>query len=543
MTTLIVRHIFVVLLAGLTVVQAKTTLHGRLLGADGKPMAAARVGLGVDDESGPSATPDSNGNYTLTFERTGLINIVFSGVGHATDTSPLLVRSDGQDIELNARLGRLEYGGSFDSLFVVGDFNDWDWATGLQMARGHDGRYTVTLTFPKSVKTTRYQLVGLVDRHSVNGTEGIRFEYDNGGDWRSVVAVRKGKAIITFDPSRLVAGQVEPEMTCNDPFQREVGALITRLREHRTAIAAEKDDSGSPVDIPARITTAIEAMRSASSDIRPLRALELLALVIWSDTAGSRMAVREALATIGPASVIWELSPTVLPGAITATDATGDYRGYIDTFFTGPVSANNRAIVGYILLYDARARHDSNAVAHYYSYFDGPLMETSYGEIVKSEFDPARAIQVGHMVPDFTVASLSDPHVTYTRESMKGKIYMIDFWATWCGPCVAEMPNLHRAYERFHPRGFEILSLSFDQSVAAIPPFRTSKWAMPWLHTFVTNGFRNELSKRFEVMGIPKPILVDEDGMIIATEESLRGDELIATLSRVYNDSEQRVNE
>jgi thiol-disulfide isomerase/thioredoxin len=120
-----------------------------------------------------------------------------------------------------------------------------------------------------------------------------------------------------------------------------------------------------------------------------------------------------------------------------------------------------------------------------------------------SRFNPDRAVQIGKPVPEFEVKLISGE--TVSRQSLLGKFYMIDFWAVWCGPCVGEMPKLHEAYEEFKGKnGFEVLSLSFDRSPDDIAKFRAEKFKMPWLHTFLDGGFKNELSKRFEVESIPK---------------------------------------
>jgi thiol-disulfide isomerase/thioredoxin len=150
------------------------------------------------------------------------------------------------------------------------------------------------------------------------------------------------------------------------------------------------------------------------------------------------------------------------------------------------------------------------------------------------ELDPNKAITKGKKVPEFNVQLIHSDEMV-SRESMLGKFYLLDFWAVWCGPCRAEMPNIHEAYKEFKSDKFEILSLSFDPKVSAVDKYRKETWPMPWLHTFVEKGFKNELSKRFEVNGIPKPILVNDKGIIIATGSELRGKSLKETLNKFLN--------
>jgi len=110
---------------------------------------------------------------------------------------------------------------------------------------------------------------------------------------------------------------------------------------------------------------------------------------------------------------------------------------------------------------------------------------------------------------------------------------MIDFWAVWCGPCRAELPGLHAAYDKYKSRGLSILSLSFDQKPADVTKFRQRpETPMPWMHSFIEGNFSSPLAKAFEVEGIPKPILVGPDGTIIAEGSFLRDTELPKTLER-----------
>jgi thiol-disulfide isomerase/thioredoxin len=112
---------------------------------------------------------------------------------------------------------------------------------------------------------------------------------------------------------------------------------------------------------------------------------------------------------------------------------------------------------------------------------------------------------------------------------------MLDFWATWCGPCITEMPYLHAAYEDWRDAGFTILSLSFDLAPEDVENFRAEgDWPMPWLHTYVEDGADSDLAEELDVVNIPRAILIGRDGTILATNEALRGEKLELTLARVF---------
>jgi thiol-disulfide isomerase/thioredoxin len=148
-----------------------------------------------------------------------------------------------------------------------------------------------------------------------------------------------------------------------------------------------------------------------------------------------------------------------------------------------------------------------------------------------SELDPNLRINKGKPLPDFKL-DLVDGSGKISRQDLLGKYWLIDFWATWCGPCMGEMPVLHQAHEKFKGPDFEILSISFDMRPEDVREFRAGNLSMPWVNAFAEGAFESEIAKDFEVGGIPKPILVDPEGTIVEAGMNLRGESLMAVLAR-----------
>ncbi len=112
----------------------------------------------------------------------------------------------------------------------------------------------------------------------------------------------------------------------------------------------------------------------------------------------------------------------------------------------------------------------------------------------------------------------------------KGRVVLVDFWATWCGPCVTELPNVLKAYEKYHSKGLEIVGISLDESEEKLRAF-IKKENMSWAQFFDGKGWSNKLAGRYGVNSIPATYLLDKQGKI--TAKDLRGEALLAELEKL----------
>lgn len=136
-------------------------------------------------------------------------------------------------------------------------------------------------------------------------------------------------------------------------------------------------------------------------------------------------------------------------------------------------------------------------------------------------------LRIGKPALEFSANTMTGSTVEFPK-SFAGKLVMLDFWATWCGPCIGEIPNMKQAYADWHADGFEILGVSFDMEgqEEKVKTFLEEK-ELPWAQIYEGKGWETTLGKQYDVSGIPFVLLVDGDtGEILGTARELRGEKL-----------------
>jgi len=208
-----------------------------------------------------------------------------------------------------------------------------------------------------------------------------------------------------------------------------------------------------------------------------------------------------------------------------AEKAKIDYQAMIDNnkvYTKNFVKEHSNSVVSaYITLFQLANQIDGTELDSITSKFAPEISKSEYVVKLKELVQEQKKTAVGALAPDFTMNDTEGKPVQLS--SLKGKIVLVDFWASWCGPCRQENPNVVKLYQQYHSKGFEILGVSLDKT--------KEDWLkgikddnLTWIHVSDLQFWQNAAARLYSVNAIPQSFLLDKDGKIIG--KGLRGEQL-----------------
>ena len=515
-----------------------TTIKGKLLDVNGNPSQYGMVGIApsMRDASDNFITCDNDGSYSIKITKQGVNYLVYSIPNHDPLKIPIL-NDTYKELTIDVNLAAYQYVDNFDEVAV----KTHDFHSPEKMKKLNDGTYT----YEKETNKDKilYQLCNINYWRSVNGTDAISFAHDDkSGDYWSVVKPEGRKFRVLFDPKKLLRKNDPYKITFyGSDFDKKFSQIMSDHDKLLLDCAGKcgayymkyHNFKGFVYDEGNYLTDFVKNIET-EKDIRLSKLMKLIYLTSYQGAFKNYDTVRakDFFDSIAPEDSAWWYIPDAFWGFASLYPDPNQQATIRDDFLEKTKSIKIKTGILQFKFHDAYYSNNAEELDELRDLISNDYKDVKELQDLMKKYPIESKLKENSDIPDYEVTSFEDPKEKYSKRSMLGKVYLIDFWFTTCGPCIGEMPYLHKAYEKYKNKGLDILSLAID-SEELVKIFRKYKWKMPWKNSVIS---RNEkILEDFEVKGFPTTILVGVDGKVLTKEaKELRGEKLDETLSKFF---------
>ena len=185
------------------------------------------------------------------------------------------------------------------------------------------------------------------------------------------------------------------------------------------------------------------------------------------------------------------------------------------------IKANPDSYVSTFVIVSSMGQMEYEQLKERYNLLGEKAKASAQGKAIAAQIAKLESTAIGQIAPNFTITTPEGESISLY--DIKGKVKLIDFWASWCGPCRGENPHVVEIYKEYHPKGLEIFGVSLDNNKEAWVKAIADD-GLVWKHGSDLKGWQSAPAQLYSVSGIPHTVLLDENTKIIA--KNLRGDEL-----------------
>ncbi len=518
-----------------------TIVSGTVIGFDGRTPLRADVELvPIRAESrAVRARVDATGAFRVAVAGAGPFRLRAAGVGYVGFERALPVRAP-TSVTVAITLAGLPTGLAKGPIVGVASEIDAekprpDMPPAVLLTPAGNGRRAGSLRSRRD--TVAYRVVDITSRVYLPPAGAAAYRWAPDGEYDGLLFGRAGQDVrLVYDSSLVAVGGASTFRVVGAhplaPLIAQLDSIFALPSRKRCVIAAQAPPI-NPADAVLPDTSLTERLRLVHRFLRADADCQV------NPTLGSMV-----VAQFTPRSPLWELDDVMRRRVLLlgARHATGQTR------FNTPEAVSmvrERFDASIAAASDTTERFDLYvAAAGTFMPADTVTAQVYAARFVAESYDHPRVLpllkltgynrvlQPGRMVPAFRVPSMDSANVAITDRSLRGTVYLLDVWATWCRDCIVELPALRALHERFGKSGLTVLSVSVDEEQGTADQFRRIREPMPWTHAWAGVWPDGEgPMAAFEVAWLPTTILVGKDGRILALAPKLESAEFAALVA------------